>query len=70
MANSLKASFKDAGGKQITATFPYVKDSAADAQVKALMEGMVANSDIYANPPVSLVKAEIVSTVTREVSLA
>ena len=70
MANSLKASFEDSAGKQITSTYNYVKDSVTDAQVKALMQGMVANNDIYANPPIAIVKAEIVTTVTRAVNLA
>lgn len=69
MANVLKCYFKDAGGKEISISYNYVKDGLTGATVRALMEGMVANAAIYATPPVELVAAEVVVTSTTPIAL-
>jgi hypothetical protein len=60
MATSLKLVFDGSGGKKISFTFPYASLSASGAQVKVLMESMVANGDIYAEVPTGRAKADFV----------
>jgi hypothetical protein len=65
MAASLKLVFNADGDKKVSLTFPYA-DGAADAEdVKGLMDEIVDNGEIYAEPPVSAASAEfVVRTVT------
>lgn len=68
MATSLKVKFKDASGKDVTNTFGYANEAAA-ASVRPLMEGMIANGDIYNTAPAAIVAAEFVTVTTTPVSL-
>jgi hypothetical protein len=62
--------FKANGGKEVSLTFPYANASANPAQVKSLMQGIVANGDIYAEPPLALVEAQFINRVTIPVNLS
>ncbi|MDR2179984.1 MAG: DUF2922 domain-containing protein [Synergistaceae bacterium] len=70
MATSLKLTFKASGDKDISLTFPYANGSASSAQVKSLMQGIVANGDIYVEPPLGLVDAEFVNRIVTPVDLS
>jgi hypothetical protein len=50
-------------------TFPHVDASASPALIKDLMQGIVANGEIYAEPPLTLAGAEFVSRTTTPVDL-
>ena len=43
MATRLKLVFSGAGEKKVTMLFPYARSSATGAEVKALMQGIVAD---------------------------
>ena len=62
MAVTLKLHFVGTGGRKIVLSFPQAKESAEPAKIKALMEGIVANKDIYVDAPGEIVKAEIYKT--------
>ena len=65
MATNLKLVFDGSGGKKVSFNFPYADAEALAAQVKTLMQVIVANGDIYSEIPQSLYKAEFfVSEVT------
>ena len=70
MATSLKLTFRASGDKEVSLTFPYANASASSAQVKSLMQGIVANGDIYAEPPLALVDAEFINRITTPVDLS
>ena len=59
----LKMTFKGAADKNIPFSLPYA-DESKGAAVKPLMEGIVANNDIFKDKPLSLSKAEFVKTET------
>ncbi|MDR1377952.1 MAG: DUF2922 domain-containing protein [Synergistaceae bacterium] len=65
MAVSLKLTFDASGGKTVSMTFPYADVSADAEDVKALMDEIVDNSEIFAEPPLTAVTAEFIThTVT------
>ena len=59
----LKMTFKGAADKKILISLPYA-DESKGAAVKSLMEGILANKDIFEDKPLSLSKAEFVKTET------
>ena len=70
MASSLKLMFNASGDKKVSVTFPYADASTGPAQVKTLMQEIVANNTIYAEPPLALAGAEFVSRTTTPVDLS
>lgn len=48
--------------KATTFTFRYAKPSATAQQVKALMNAMIANKEIYEYPPVTAKSAKTITT--------
>ena len=65
MATNLKLVFDGTLDKKVSFNFPCADVSAAAATVKTLMQTIVANGDIYAEVPQSLLKAEfVINTVT------
>ena len=65
MAANLKLVFDGSGGKKVSFNYPFADFSAPAIQVKALMQMIVANGDIYSEIPQSSSKAEfVVNTVT------
>lgn len=69
MAISLKLKFKDADARTISNTFNYAKATAAPADVKALMEKMIANKAIYSTEPVAIVGASFMETTETPITL-
>ncbi|MDR1049311.1 MAG: DUF2922 domain-containing protein [Synergistaceae bacterium] len=69
MAVSLSLKFNAAGDRKVSMTFPYADSTAGDAQVKSLMQSIVANGEIYAEPPLTLAGAEFVSRTVIPVDL-
>jgi hypothetical protein len=61
--------FKANGDKGVSLTFPYANASAGSAQIKSLMQSIVANGDVYAEPPLALVDAQFVSRAVIPVDL-
>ncbi len=58
----LVLTFDANGDKTATFTFNYAKPSATTAQVKALMNAMIANKEIYENQPVTAKSAKAITT--------
>ena len=67
--STLKLKFKDADARTISSSFNYAKPDAAPADVKALMEGMIANKAIYSPEPAAIVGAAFVTTTETPVVL-
>ncbi|GHV34373.1 hypothetical protein FACS1894187_04810 [Synergistales bacterium] len=70
MAVSLNLGFTTSGDKKLSVTYPYANPSALAANVKTLMETMVDNSEIFSEPPVSIVDANFVERNVTPISLA
>jgi hypothetical protein len=70
MATNLNLKFNAAGDKKVSMTFPYADSTCGDAQVKALMQNIVANNAIFAEPPLALTAAEFVTRTVIPVDLS
>lgn len=71
MATSLKLVFDvDGGNKKLSLIFPYAKASATGAQIKALMQGIVADGAVYSPAPAAIVSAEFVDRTVSAVDLS
>lgn len=68
MAATLRLGFRDAGGEAITYNYKYA-DVTKTANVRPLMEKIVANNSIFTNPPVTIDFAEYVVTTTTPITL-
>ena len=65
IAVNLKLVFDGLGCKNVSFNFPCADIGAGAGAVKTLMQTIVANGDIYAEPPQALSKAEfVVNSVT------
>jgi hypothetical protein len=65
MATNLNLVFDASGGKTVSLNFPYADGSASAEDVKALMEEIIDNGDIYAEPPLAAAGAKfVINTVT------
>ena len=60
MTTNLKLVFDGSGGSKVSFNYPFADAGASAAQVKTLMQRMVANGDIYAEVPQSPSKADFV----------
>lgn len=67
--STLRLKFKDADARTISSNFNYAKATAAPADVKALMEGMIANKAIYSTEPVAIVGASFIETTETPITL-
>ena len=54
--------FENSTGNAVSMTYNYAKPSAGLVNIKALMNGIIANNVIFANPPVTAVSAKEVTT--------
>lgn len=70
MAVRLKLVFSGAGEKKVTMLFPYAKASATGAEVKALMQGIVADGGVYEEVPTGIVGAEFLESTSTPVDLS
>ena len=64
MATSARLSlnFTKSSGELMNITYSNVKQNVSSANVKALMQGIIANGDIFSNRPVAIISAEIITT--------
>lgn len=69
MATRLRLVFSGAGDKKIVMLFPCARSSATGAEVKALMQGIVADGNIYENVPTGIVGAEFLDSSSTPVNL-
>ena len=71
-SRKLQMTFLNSNGASKNFSFSNIKDreSLVDANVKALMEGMIGNGDIYETPPAAIVSAKIVETTETAVDLS
>jgi len=72
MANSTKLSltFAKDNGEALTFTYAHAKKTASAANVKSLMEGMVANGAIFEKAPVTIKSAKIINVEETAVDLS
>jgi hypothetical protein len=70
MATSLNLKFNASGGKKVSMTYPYADSTCGDAQVKTLMQSIVTNNAIFAEPPLALAAAEFVTRTVIPVDLS
>jgi len=69
MTSNLRLVFGGNDSQRISFNFPFADTGASAAQVRNLMQMMVANGDIYANVPQSLTSAEFVINERRPVDI-
>lgn len=69
VATRLKLVFTGVGDKKIAMQFPYVRGSATGAEVKALMQGIVADGGVYVDVPTGIVGAELLDSTSTPVDL-
>lgn len=62
MATRLKLIFNNSAGSTTTYSYSYANPEATSTQVNALIAGMITNGDIFANPPISIKSASVVTT--------
>ncbi len=62
--------FETASGKSMTLSYNYAKQTATLANVKALMNGIIANGSIFANVPATSKSAKTVTTTENEYDLS
>ena len=67
--SKLALTFLDGDGSKITHNYNYADPDCNDAKVKALMQGIVANGEIFSNPPAAIHSAKIVTTETTSIDL-
>ena len=67
---NLKLVFKGSSDKKLTFNYPDADSSATAAQVKTLMQNMVANKDIFAEQPLVMDSAAFVTTTSVPVDLS
>ena len=72
MASGVKLvlGFETAAGKSMTLTYNHANPSATAAQVKALMNGIIANGSIFATVPATAKSATKVVTEESEYDLS
>ena len=69
-SSKLILSFADSNDDNVNFTYNHAKKEASSSNVKALMEGIVANGEIFEKTPASIKSAKIVTTETQEVDLS
>jgi len=67
---NLRLVFKGSSDKKVTFNYPDADSSAPAAQVKTLMQIMVANGDIFAEAPLALDSATFVTTTSTPVNIS
>jgi hypothetical protein len=70
MATSLNLKFNASGDKKVSMTYPYADASCGDTPVKTLMQAIVTNNAIFAEPPLTLAAAEFVTRTSTPVNLS
>ena len=67
---TLRLVFLASNDKKLTFTYPNADSSASASQVKTLMQVIIANGDIFAEEPLSIVGAEFVARDVTEINVS
>ena len=70
VSTKLSLNFYKADDKTMNLSYKYARQDPSNANIKALMEGIVTNGTIFKKVPVSLKSAQIITTETTEVDLS
>ena len=70
MATNLRLVFDGNEGKRVSFNFPFANSDAPAAQVRTLMQVIVANGDIYSEVPQALSKAEFFISEVRPIDIS
>ncbi len=66
----LVLAFANIEGNNVSMSYNYASDTAETADVKALVNGIIANGSIFSNVPVTAKSAKTVTTSEREYDLS
>lgn len=66
----LVCTFNDSEGKSMNLSYNYMSNELAQAEVKALMTGIIANGSIFARTPVTATSAKVVNTSEEEIDIS
>ena len=66
----LELEFLDTNGKSLFFVFPFADPGASSTEVKALINAIIANGDIFAHIPVTAKSAKNVTTSEHEYNLS
>lgn len=69
-STKLKMDFAKSNGDDMSITYNYIKNNVSNANVKALMEGMITNGAIYEKVPAIIKSATIITTEETAVDLS
>jgi len=67
---TLRLVFGASNDKKVTFSYPNAKNTATATQVKTLMQAIVANGEIFAEEPLSIVGAELIARDITEVDVS
>jgi hypothetical protein len=67
---NMRLVFESGSGNKISITYPYVDPDVDPDDVVALMEAIIENNDIYVEPPVKGVGAELIAKNTTEIDVS
>ena len=70
MEYTLRLVFESSGGRKINFSYTNVNPEASATQVKTLMQVLIANGDIFAEVPMSIVGAEFIGRQVTPVDVA
>ena len=70
MLINLRLAFDGNGGRRVSFNFPHADIDASAAQVKTLMQAIVANGDIYADVPQAPLRAEFFIREVRPIDIS
>ena len=60
LTTSLRCVFNGVGDRNVSMTFPNADATASAGQIRALMQSIVANGDIFSEEPTGIVGAEFI----------
>jgi hypothetical protein len=66
---TLQLTFGAGNGKTLDMSFPYVDPDVDGEDVKTLMEAIVENNTIFAEPPIAIHEAKLVGRTITEIEL-
>ena len=69
-ATQVVLNFSKANGKTMQLSYKYARQDVSNANIKALMQGIVANGAIFENVPAAINSAKIVTTETTDIDLS
>ena len=70
MSTTIRMVFQNSTGKDISLSYNYADPSVEGSSVKSVMEAIIDHGDVFADAPVSIVGAELITRVTTDVDLS